>query len=527
MRDRPQRKLKLIHYGSLFRRSQTNHFRSMSNSGLHSQLFEIRAEQRLMESALALLQEELATSRIRAARIRNALQPCHRIPTEILSAIFEVGAPNPEISGWPGLDGSWSLATYTQYRESISATCSLFRSTILRTPRCWANIRVPITGKASLQALEVWLQRSRPCEFALMVSIQHHSNTKHIEAFASQASVLLRHMYRCRSLVINNTNGALSVLDALFQGALFSSVQHLIFHSYQTSTAIEHNERQSILPNIQSMHKPLHSLSIEHHPDRNIDLTTSLQQLSLRSLTRLRLWASADQLSVLRIIRDISRLEHFTWNAYGGATDSDMEILHLPYLKSLRLEDAARNLFPSVDAPLLEQVVLPDFGGVVASLAPDFMFRREQPHLPSLKRFAFSVSDEVSVDSIVNFIRSHPGLLELDFRNEIDSADLSLIAYAITMPTLSTGVDRNAQLKKACFFLSDHTATEEYIDPVVKAIEHLFINIPDIEIQLDDNMDLTSLPQIKILRKTRSLITDAFTLYHRWPDAWRNLYHFF
>lgn len=219
-----------------------------------------------------------------------------------------------------------------------------------------------------------------------------------------------------------------------------------MFHSYKLSLEDEPEELRLVLPNMHSM-KPLHSLSIEQYPDSTIGLARSLQPLSLRSLAGF----GYGHLLINYQFCNYSEISP-AWSTSLGTPTMAPQILTWEICTSLRLEDAARNLFPSVQAPLLDQVVLSDFEGVIASSAPDFMFRLDQPHLPSLRRFAFRLNFEVSVSSIVNFIRSHPGLLQLDFLGEINSANLSSILDAITMTTLSSGARRKAQLKKMYFF---------------------------------------------------------------------------
>lgn len=88
---------------------------------------------------------------IQQARLHNASQPLQKLPDEILSVIFECGAPSP----WPS-SPSWSPKEYDVHLQSIGSTCARFRAVLLDSPRCWTSVEVLIEEQPqeSLDALE-------------------------------------------------------------------------------------------------------------------------------------------------------------------------------------------------------------------------------------------------------------------------------------------------------------------------------------------------------------------------------------
>lgn len=318
----------------------------------NSTLWALKQECALLQSAASIIQDELASTELRHARMHNALQPCSRLPNEVLSLIFEVGAPSPE-DKWPtDLEKSvhWVPTEYHRHVTNLSAACSRFHSIILNTPRCWTYVKIAMstTHKSTpLHALAARLVRSQTLSFDLHVEVDdaYQPTDAVMRGFSA---LLSSHAHRCRS--ISSTGLEVDKASQLFapEPAL-SALQHLDIkwrEDNQEDSSImcipfAEGRRQERLLSLKICDEPNHGV---------IDLL-----FSTRNITRL--WLELPQGVDLPdpILQACSALQHL---CYGETRWEDGEVwwdersrTDIPNLTSFRISP---NGVPSTVMPLMQ-----------------------------------------------------------------------------------------------------------------------------------------------------------------------------
>ncbi|KAF7976982.1 hypothetical protein HWV62_5067 [Athelia sp. TMB] len=107
--------------------------------------------------AISRVDDEAGT-KIRRANILNSSAPAYSIPTELLSAIFKVGHSEN------------SDEYETPFELIVSQVSSRWRETSLNTPSLWTRIRRR-AYQARLNAIEMYLQRSKAVHFELVIQV--------------------------------------------------------------------------------------------------------------------------------------------------------------------------------------------------------------------------------------------------------------------------------------------------------------------------------------------------------------------
>lgn len=139
-------------------------------------------------------------------RLQNALRPICRLPTEILSSIFQVMVPLMDLQSWPQPEPRKTecftdnsvIDSYEAWIAAINATCCRFRQVLRTSPRCWTFVSLSHRNILRPHVLEARLSKSQGCLFDLSLDISQ-MDFQHPE-FPEFLEVLKTHLARCRSL---------------------------------------------------------------------------------------------------------------------------------------------------------------------------------------------------------------------------------------------------------------------------------------------------------------------------------------
>lgn len=371
---------------------------SRLTSSLRAQLYAVKEEEALIEEAASLLDERRIIAQAQGAHLQNALQPCLRLPHEVLSAIFEVGVPIPG-NAWLHQNAPRNRVyeslhkEYESFLQSVSLTCATFRSILLRTSKCWVYMGLELTSSrhTPLSVLETRLALSHPQPFELHLNID--LDDSFANSFQSESTILSRRLHRCRSVTIRNSGYGFAVAHTLMSSAGLSSLEHMYaYWARDFEGTGGFRNIASLFPANSATIRPLLSLSLVDSipPLHNFSIALSQLHSSLDSLTRLRLRGIFLGLEVIQLLKRCAALEHFDWDSSDEFFQpSDTTVIELPHLLSLRVVSSNLNIqLPPINAPLLEQVEIEEENDSPGrDEDEDFpLLTPNQPHLPSLKR---------------------------------------------------------------------------------------------------------------------------------------------
>lgn len=498
------------------------------NSILRAQLRAAQQEETLIEKAVSLLEERRLVVQARKGRAHNALQPCLRVPEEILSMIFEVAAPTPA-NAWPYCRSpitrkwyDWSLKEYESFLRSVGLTCSAFYSILLRNPRCWSFVDLTITSaKAStlLATLETRLIRSNPGLFDLFITTDLDEAL--IRGVDSQSLLLGRHLHRCRSVTIFNSGDFLTIPIVLLSSTPLCALAH-VFVDY---SGAEDGPRDIdyLLPATNAT-VPLLTLSINNwqHSDAMFAPAISRLHPSVTALTRLRLCGNFPNTCVIPLLRCCTALEHLEWTSGETSDEPDFALLELSCLKSLLIKGfTAAHELPPIRAPLLEQVGLLDMVENEETIIS--IFRPNQPHLPSLKRFWYRGA-LLPIDETKCFLQRHPTVEELCVESKHTPRSFFSFVDSILALTVGRQGQNSLRLSWLALTIGRYTRSIPNGDTngiVVGALRRLVRNLSDARIYLNPQSDykqevseiIAESPNVAPAQQGAPLGLD-------WPSAW-------
>lgn len=506
-----------------------------SNSGLWA----LRHERALLLSAASVIQEELAFVEIRHARMHNALQPCHRLPNEVLKLIFEVGVPSPE-DKWPTDEKKyiyWDPVAYQRHVATLSATCSRFRFVVVNTPNCWTYVRLDISQSHKTTPLDVLatrLARSQTLPFDLHIEVE--SGVRPSDGVIRGLSVILSaHAHRCRSI---SSFGLEADGDSgLFApGIALDALQHvnIIWPGQSSNSYII-----SAVPFIDGIdglrQQQLLSLKIYDESCCSHDIHDLPIPLRMSNLTRL--WLEIPHGVALpdRILQACTALQHLCFGETRWMENALPAVerlpIALPALKSFRMSPGGVPVSdtPPMLAPELVQVRIPPHN-ICESY--DTMFDPDYPRFPSLKRLEFPPSS-LDPDTVIEYFREPHKLEELALtcvqcdvghekqRPHVISEILGSLSASGQKPGEHAGGHmRHVYMELDCMDSGSDDAL------VLASIRRLLMDLPEVNVHiyLRDGWIPSELKRWERFageHESRLKLFPNASLDLRWPDAWQ------
>ncbi|KAE9391405.1 hypothetical protein BT96DRAFT_832102, partial [Gymnopus androsaceus JB14] len=100
-------------------------------SNIHAQISEAEAETAVLKAKRTSITVAIEVLRNKISSLRNVAAPIRRVPTEILSAIFEWYCVNLR-----GSDGLF-LGDTRRFRNILTSVCAAWRNAAYSTPSLW------------------------------------------------------------------------------------------------------------------------------------------------------------------------------------------------------------------------------------------------------------------------------------------------------------------------------------------------------------------------------------------------------
>lgn len=512
----------------------------------NSVLWAVKQERALLQSAASIIQAELASVELRYARTYNALQPCHRLPNEVLSMIFEVGLPSQE-DAWPASDDQkillWTCTQYLRHIKSLSVTCSHFRAVVINTPKCWTIVSIEVMNlqRTTLDQVAACLARSETLPFDLFVNMEHdfQAGELMIRAFGI---LLAPHAHRCRSISSSQLDGHYAEL--LFpQETEFPALRHVDIECHHDNWVRRPQIWKSFL--FGSCHRRLRSLRIldmdyHHHGVFQRPFETN-------NITRLWLELSDGVTCPNNILENFKALQHLSYSRTADIAH-DVPLAGraptiLPNLISFQLSQglALRCEMPLIIAPELVQIRMhyacyPQRG--------ETMFDPRFPRFGNLKRLEvppFNFTPEV----LLEYFQEPHNLEELalilsDTDDVVETKDqhrvISDIIGTLCMPSGATGELAGRLMRRVYFDIQIDDDAELQDSPIFASTQNLLFILPKVSVEVYVNyVSQTSVPFEKSLggawvRKLSSSCNNRVKIFLReslseeldWPNAWPN-----
>ncbi|OAX40187.1 hypothetical protein K503DRAFT_737976 [Rhizopogon vinicolor AM-OR11-026] len=354
--------------------------------------------------ALQSSQDELSRSirnlQVRAARLRNQKAAVSRIPSDVLSIIFEECRQfNPQ---WSGV---LSLLRQSSVEVRLSHVSSHWRQVALTTPSLWSSIHYPFEHKEC--SLTEYLKRSE----GSLLDVYIGPWTKHPMMERVVTNIILPHLPRFRQLVLDAVSretltallemfrdvsapaltrlrvmcrGQISTAGPLATASLFTQGAPLLSDVRLDSVAV-------ILPRTEA--KTLHFCS-----------PPGLSFL----LTRQGFFQAASAFPSLHTLHLKSAIEL--------NSPTPVPLIHLPSLKELAVHGLAvatgLRIFDVISAPNIESLYLVDMKCYAVSAMHKFIARSYPDAFQSLRVLRY-VRCEFCEDMDVHFLRATPRISEL------------------------------------------------------------------------------------------------------------------
>jgi len=354
--------------------------------------------------ALQSLQDELSRSigslQIRAARLRNQKVAVSRLPSDVLSIIFEECRYfNPQ---WSGV---LSLLRQLPIEVRLSHVSSHWRQVALTTPSLWSTIHYPFEHKET--SLVEYLKRSE----GSLLNIYIGPWTKHPLMERVVTNIILPHLPRFRQLVLDAVSReSLAALLEMFRDVSAPALARLrVMCRGQTSTA------GPLAPA---------SLFIRGAPllsDIRLDsVAVILPRAEARTLhfyappgppfllTREGLFKSLSVFPSLHTLHLKSAIEL--------SSSAPVPVIHLPSLRELAVHGLAMatgsRIFDIICAPNIDSLYLVDMRYFAVSAIHKSITQSSPNAFQSLRVLRY-VRCEFSEDMDVYFLRATPGISEL------------------------------------------------------------------------------------------------------------------
>lgn len=509
---------------------------------LNSRLWDIKRRLKLLDDVSAVIEAQRLALQREHARAHNALQPILRLPPEILTSVFETGLPDVQCA-WsdnPILQSTHSpTLEFNKQFLVVNAVCKRFRSVALHSPLCWTKIVLRVVdGKPMTPTplLATILQRSTDCKFDLVLalSLQHTG----VLALRAVLEGLRSHMRCCRSIVLSSTYPDFHMAETtrVLQDIIPApALQHLVFMSFPGPRTVMNVQGQEelIVPFLTGVEPSLLSLAIELHPhslDGHTWRTSSLNGLTFGQLKRLRLDVELEGAWVIEVLRHCPSLEHLYWAGTMGGGEEDEHELKLTHLLSINLRrQTPVDMFPPLCAPALVQVVIADYEAT--EMERHFMFREDQPPLPSMRRLSFPPLC-LEPETLRSTFALCPALDELALTLTVDDIiecqELSDIIDCLLLCS-ENGVPAVVPGLRVLWLETDsaHWMPADNIF-LLESIRRLLINRRDTKIRLsistdpeyDKHLDLTAITALSKEFSPRLPVTFNHNLDTNWPEAW-------
>lgn len=536
----------------LSRRLMLSHARHRTTiSAFDARLRSLRKDLETIEEVLASLRTQQLIAERRRARAHNAAQPCCRLPREILSNIFEVGAPSP-LSSWDMAPQERTDAQSARHDHelriwSIGATCSMFRTIIRDSPRCWTKIKYTLSGNSAgtrYQSLKTRLVRSKNCMFDLQLDIHMHPLRPSPYTLESITNLLGPHLHRCRSLLVYMDDPRVEV--PVVPSATSHSIQHLTFRWGTMNDELVGEEdddldldaiKDRVLSPYLVGATSLLSLDLIHAAPS----TLLLGDMQVHNLTRLMLMVSSPLPEIFRMLGRCTNLEHLSWRLRYDQEVGEHDLIDPPHLviSSLisisidtesEMRDGAR---VQLDAPNLEQFQI--LTESKWTHWPIDIMHESQPCLPSLRRIHLSPCEGL-YDRLPAFLHRHPQIVDfyLDAYDLDDNVteDFPIISAVIQSLVPKPSSPHPHSLQRMTFRTSWKVllASEE----IVAAFWHALRELPNLHLQLylfskraDEEPKIRSNYRLKRLQvefDSRISLSEEDGDGPSWPCAWEDSY---
>ncbi|KAG1905305.1 uncharacterized protein F5891DRAFT_683982 [Suillus fuscotomentosus] len=184
-----------------------NHNQASVNSNTQEDFDEITQQIRVLQSSQDELSRSIRNLQVRAARIQNQKAAVSRIPSDVLSMIFEECRQlNPQ---WSGI---LFLLHQSPVEVRLSHVSSHWREVALTSPSLWSSIHYPFSHKED--SLMEYLKRSDGSLLDVYIGPwRQHPQIEHV-----LTNIILPHLPRFRQLVLDAVSReALASLLATFR----------------------------------------------------------------------------------------------------------------------------------------------------------------------------------------------------------------------------------------------------------------------------------------------------------------------
>lgn len=355
--------------------------------------------------ALQSSQDELSRSlrnlQVRAARLQNQKAAVLRIPSDVLSIIFEECRHfNPQ---WSGV---LHLLRQSPIEVRLSHVSSYWREVALTTPSLWSSIHYPFEHKED--SLKEYLKRSEGSLLDVYIGpwANHHPLMERMVT-----NVILPHLPRVRQLVLDAVSReTLAALLEMFRDISAPALAQLrVMCRGQISTA-------GPLPSASLFTRGAPLLSDVRLDSVAVILPrTEAKTLHICSppgpafmLTRQGLFQAVSAFPSLHTLHLKSAIE------LSGPTP--VPLIHLPTLRELAVHGLAvatgLRIFDVISAPNIESLYLVDMKCYAVSAFHTFIARSYPDAFQSLRVLRY-VRCEFSEDMDVHFLRATPRISEL------------------------------------------------------------------------------------------------------------------
>jgi hypothetical protein len=351
----------------------------------------------LNRAAQYILAERVELARL-LPQVPAPTTPFLGLPGELLSYIFEIGCTNPDPNSYPD--------EYDAFRDIVGATCRAFRSTLLKSPRCWTTIKyLNRTFLSSYytrldQHTQLLLDRSQNCAIRICV---HFDPLYHRVLSYDKISTLLRpHLGRCISLSII-AEDFLAVERVFPPGAMPRLRQTRLSYYNSKSTQIRPPpwaiQESSVIQSLWIDVCALGSISTE-----------SFRGLRGATLTELHVEGSFPNGAMLELLAQCSALEQLYWHSRDHIATTCSTAFNFPHLTRLDFDNCTSTALDSLDAPKLREVLFSEaFVGQSESSRHSF-FYTNKPFTCLQKLQLVSYADD---GLIPTFIRRNPTITEI------------------------------------------------------------------------------------------------------------------
>jgi hypothetical protein len=390
-------------------------------------------------------------------RLRNDLALVHRLPTEILSAVFQ----------WTQVAAADNARTSIR----ISHVCQRWRDTAIGLQQLWSKIKISPGGPPA--ARDVFLERSGNAPLAVEIQISDPEWISHRVLEDIPRQILLLGTYCERILSID-----IDAPDSL--GSLLSNLTFRVPRLRRFAC----RRRLSRNSPVQSAEFPPGSLFQGHVPSiREVEMTDVrwapiLVITYFKNLTDLRLYSHGPDAWKINILFDIVEgsplLERLEIRRYQFATaESDRSSVALPELKLMKLEATnSRLILSSLELPhTLELYIVDPIGSYLGN--PIHPFLPDDPSLlpiPSRStELELSIGDPGTHRHYFSFGGKSANII-LDLNNNENGT------VATTWNYLSMIVTTLKNLTSLTIHYPGHTP------PSPDAVHAFFANLPSLQI---------------------------------------------